>query len=112
MRNLQVDQAQLDELWTFVFKIEKNLSAWEKLHSEYGDTWVWTAVDLINKLVLAFHVGDHEQKHAEGRMFSVVECSRNETVPEDVFQTPEWNRLKTCNMPRYIKSVKEVGLYP
>ena len=66
MRNLQVDQAQLDELWTFVFKKEKNLSAWEKLHSEYGDTWVWTAVDPINKLVLAFHVGDHGQEQAEG----------------------------------------------
>ncbi|MFQ5858997.1 MAG: hypothetical protein ACE5LU_25635, partial [Anaerolineae bacterium] len=32
-----VEQAQLDELWTFVRKKEKMLSAWEKLHTEWGD---------------------------------------------------------------------------
>ncbi|MFQ5859351.1 MAG: hypothetical protein ACE5LU_27435 [Anaerolineae bacterium] len=43
MRNLQacpgpgVEQAQLDELWTFVRKKEKMLTAWEKLHTEWGD---------------------------------------------------------------------------
>lgn len=66
IRNLHVEQAQLDELWTFVLKKEKTLSAWEKLHSEYGDTWIWTAIDPIHKLVIAFHVGDHEQEQAEG----------------------------------------------
>jgi IS1 family transposase len=65
MRNLKVAQVQLDELWTFVTKKEKNLSAWEKLHSEYGDTWIWTAVDPVHKLVLTFHVGEHEEKDAD-----------------------------------------------
>jgi IS1 family transposase len=66
MRNLQVEQAQLDELWTFIVKKEKNLTAWEKLHTEYGDTWIWTAVDPIHKLVLAHHVGGHELSDAQG----------------------------------------------
>lgn len=64
MRNLRVEQAQLDELWTFVHKKEKSLSAWEKLHSEWGDTWVWTALDPAHKLVLAFWVGEHEEAQA------------------------------------------------
>jgi IS1 family transposase len=64
MRNLHVEQVQLDELWTFVFKKEKTLSAWEKLHSEYGDTWVWTAVDPTHKLVLSLVVGEHEEEQA------------------------------------------------
>jgi hypothetical protein len=55
----------LDELWTFIVKKEKNLSAWEKLHSEYGDAWVWTAIDPVHKLVLGFHVGEHEEKDAD-----------------------------------------------
>jgi len=54
-----VEQVRLDELWTFVFKKEKTLSAWEKLHTEYGDTWVWTAVDPTHKLVLSLVVGEH-----------------------------------------------------
>ena len=64
MKNLKVKQVQLDELWTFVFKKEKTLSAWEKLHSEYGDTWIWTALDPTHKLVLALVVGGHEEKEA------------------------------------------------
>lgn len=64
MRNLQVEQAQLDELWTFVRKKEKTLSAWEKLHTEYGDTWVWVVFDPVNKLVLALLIGEHETGQA------------------------------------------------
>ncbi len=64
LRNLQVEHVQSDELWTFVLKKEKTLSAWEKLHSEYGDNWIWTAVDPVHKLVLAFLVGNHEETEA------------------------------------------------
>lgn len=66
MRHLQVEQAQLDELWTFVRKKEKTLSAWEKLHTEYGDTWVWVVFDPVNKLVLALLIGEHETEQAVG----------------------------------------------
>ena len=66
MHNFQVEQVQLDELWTFVLKKEKTLSAWEKLHTEYGDNWIWTAIDPVHKLVLAFVVGDHEEPWAVG----------------------------------------------
>jgi IS1 family transposase len=66
MRNLQVAQAQLDELWTFVRKKEKRLSAWEQLHTEYGDTWIWTVFDPVNKLVLALLVGEREEEQAVG----------------------------------------------
>lgn len=66
LRNLHVSQAQLDELWTFVQKKEKNLSAWEQLHSEYGDTWVWVVFDPIHKLVLAMVIGEREEEQAVG----------------------------------------------
>lgn len=66
MRNLQVEQAQMDELWTFVYKKQKRLSAWEKLHTEYGDTWIWTVFDPVHKLVLAFLIGDRQEAQAEG----------------------------------------------
>jgi len=66
MRNLHVEQAQMDELWTFVRKKEKVLSSWEKLYTEYGDTWVWTVFDPVNKLVLALLVGEHEEEQAVG----------------------------------------------
>jgi len=66
LHNLHVSQAQLDELWTFVRKKEKNLSAWEKLHTEYGDTWIWVAFDPVHKLVLAMVIGEREEEQAVG----------------------------------------------
>ena len=49
MQNLNVPEVQMDELWTFVQKKEQHLSAWEQLHTEYGDTWVWIAFDQIGR---------------------------------------------------------------
>jgi IS1 family transposase/transposase-like protein len=64
MQELEVSQVQLDELWTFVRKKERMLSEWEKLHTEYGDTWIWTAFDPVNKLVLAVLIGERTRDEA------------------------------------------------
>lgn len=56
-RNLCLTECQLDELWTFVYKKEDHLTAFEKLVRRYGDTWIWTAFDPVHKLVPAWRVG-------------------------------------------------------
>jgi len=66
MRELNVTQVQLDELWTFVNKKERMLKEWEKLHSEWGDTWVWVAFDPVHKLVIAVLVGERTAEEAIG----------------------------------------------
>jgi len=66
LQELELSQVQLDELWTFVRKKERMLSEWEKLHTEYGDTWVWVAFDPVHKLVIAVLVGDHTEEEAVG----------------------------------------------
>jgi IS1 family transposase len=71
MKNLNVPEVQLDELWTFVQKKEKSLSAWEKLHTEYGDTWVWIAFDPLYKLVVAHVEGEREEAEAEALLHKV-----------------------------------------
>jgi IS1 family transposase len=64
MRKLHVTQVQLDELWTFVYKKERMLREWEKLFSEWGDTWVWVAFDSLHKLVIAVLVGERTAEEA------------------------------------------------
>ena len=64
MHNLHMTQAQMDELWTFVHKKEKHLTNWERLQTEYGDTWVWVVFDPVSKLVLALVVGEREEHQA------------------------------------------------
>lgn len=53
LHDLELEQVQVDELWTFVRKKERVLSEWEKLHTNWGDTWIWVAFDPIHKLVVA-----------------------------------------------------------
>lgn len=52
-----VSECQLDELWSFVGKKEKNLDTVEKLSGDLGDAWIWIAFDAVSKVVLASVVG-------------------------------------------------------
>ena len=98
MRNLHVEQVQLDELWTFVFKKEKTLSAWEKLHTEYGDTWVWTALEPTHKLVLALVVGEHEEEQAVNLLERLKSLLVNGCLP----------LLVSDQLPHYVKAILKV----
>ena len=98
MRNLHVEQVQLDELWTFVFKKEKTLSAWEKLHTEYGDTWVWTALDPTHKLVLSLVVGEHEEEQALNLLEKLKAVIVNGCLP----------LLVSDQLPHYVQAVLKV----
>ena len=56
-RQLHLSECQLDELWTFVYKKEAQLTAFEKLAGQYGDAWIWIAFDPVYKLVPIWVVG-------------------------------------------------------
>ena len=56
LRDLVVSECQLDEMWSFIGKKEKNLDAIEKMKSSLGDAWIWVAFDAVNKVFLAAHV--------------------------------------------------------
>lgn len=64
LTDLVVHECQLDEMWSFVGKKEKNLDLLEKLQGELGDAWIWVAFDAVNKLVLASVVGKRTLPHA------------------------------------------------
>jgi len=64
-RDLHLTECQLDELWTFVYKKEKHLTAFEKLAGRYGDAWIWIAFDPVHKLAPAWRVGKRTLTDAE-----------------------------------------------
>ncbi|MCK4303817.1 MAG: IS1 family transposase [Candidatus Eisenbacteria sp.] len=64
MRNLIVSECQLDEMWSFIGKKEKNLEPDEKLRGELGDAWIWIAFDAVNKVAIASVIGKRTQPHA------------------------------------------------
>ncbi len=81
LQELHVSQVQLDELWTFVRKKERMLSDWEKLQTEYGDTWIWTAFDPVHKIVIAVLVGDRTEEEAVGLLNRLRACLSEACLP-------------------------------
>ena len=67
IQELELTQVQLDEMWTFVHKKQRQLSEEEKVHhSEWGDNWIWIAFDPIHKLIVALVVGNRKEEEAMG----------------------------------------------
>jgi IS1 family transposase len=56
MKNLRCKRIQADEIFSFVFKKNKNIRTGES-SDEIGDQWVFVAMDADTKLIPAFTVG-------------------------------------------------------
>jgi IS1 family transposase len=74
-RNLHLEECQLDELWTFIYKKEKQLPALEKVAEVYGDAWVWIAFSPVCKVVPAWVVGKRTLPHARRLVFRLKSAS-------------------------------------
>jgi IS1 family transposase len=68
-RNLHLSECQLDELWTFIYKKEDQLTSLDKLLGIYGDAWVWIAFSPVCKLVPAWLVGKRTLPNARKLVF-------------------------------------------
>lgn len=74
-KDLPLREWQLDELWTFLYKKERNLDFLELLVREYGDVWVWICFEARLKLIPAFVIGKRTQEHANELIRLVKERS-------------------------------------
>jgi len=64
LKNVEVTECQLDEMWSFIGKKEKNLDPVEKLQQILGDAWIWIAFDATNKITLAYNIGKRTLPYA------------------------------------------------
>jgi transposase-like protein/IS1 family transposase len=62
VRNVRPRFVQADELWTFVHTKEKHLFPGDS--PEWGDTYIWMAIDSETKLVLSYFSGKRDGKSA------------------------------------------------
>ncbi|MEX2310562.1 MAG: IS1 family transposase [Pirellulales bacterium] len=59
VRNVNVKDVQLDEIWSFVGMKEKTRVARNR-SLEYGDSWTFIGIERETKLILAHHVGQRD----------------------------------------------------
>lgn len=74
VRNVPAKRVQCDEVWSFCFAKDKNLS--EELQGKFGfgSVWTWTALDADSKLIVSWLVADRSTRSAE--KFMVDTASR------------------------------------
>jgi IS1 family transposase len=59
-RNLKLTRIQCDEIWTFVYAKQKNVTARMLERGHVGDVWTWVAIDAETKLVPCWMVGGRD----------------------------------------------------
>lgn len=64
MRNLDTRLIQMDEIWGFVGKKNKNASAADR-RAGLGDVWTFVAIDAESRMVPAYLVGKRDGYHAD-----------------------------------------------
>ena len=72
MINLKVNKLQVDEIWTFAGKKQKELKQSEQDNPELGDQYVFVALDADTKLVPAFRVAKRNSKVARSFMMELA----------------------------------------
>jgi IS1 family transposase/transposase-like protein len=63
IRNIRPRYVQADEIWTFVHTKEGHLTADDP--AEWGDAYVWIALDSQTKLVISYYVGKRDAASAQ-----------------------------------------------
>lgn len=60
MRNLPCKRIQVDEIWSFVYAKEKNVTMEIAQRQVAGSVWTWTAIDADTKLIPCWLIGKRD----------------------------------------------------
>jgi IS1 family transposase len=63
-KNLRLKRIQCDEVWSFVYAKEKNVTVEMLEHGHAGDVWTWTAIDAETRLVPCWMLGGRDANAA------------------------------------------------
>jgi IS1 family transposase len=64
MHDLPCKRLQCDEIWSFCYAKQKNVSPANQGVLGYGDVWTWTALDADTKLIPCWLVGKRDTEYA------------------------------------------------
>ena len=73
--NMRSERIQADEIWSFCYAKEKNVT--QDMREGSDDVWTWTALDADSKLIVSWLVGDRDANAACTFMNDVAERLSN-----------------------------------
>lgn len=60
VRNVAAKRIQVDEIWSFIYTKQKNVSAAKAAPDGAGDVWTWTAIEADTKMIVSYFVGGRD----------------------------------------------------
>jgi len=64
VRGVTAKRVQVDEIWSFTYAKQKNVTTAVAAPDSAGDTWTWTAIDADTKLIVGWLVGGRDAEYA------------------------------------------------
>lgn len=64
VRDVDAARVQCDEIWSFCYAKQKNVSRAKAAPRGSGDVWTWTAIDADSKLIISYLVGGRGSEYA------------------------------------------------
>ena len=77
VRGVAAKRVQCDEIWSFTYAKQKNVSKAKAAPGDAGDTWTWTALDADSKLIVSYLVGGRDAGEAHEFMQDVADRLAN-----------------------------------
>ncbi len=68
VKDVKAKRIQCDEIWSFCYAKNKNVSTAKRKDVAYGDVWTWTGLDADSKLIVSWMVGGRDSDYAMGLM--------------------------------------------
>ena len=64
VQNVNAKRVECDEIWSFIYAKQGNVSRAKSAPVDAGDAWTFTAIDADSKLILSYLVGDRDGQSA------------------------------------------------
>jgi IS1 family transposase len=77
VRGVKARRIQCDEIWSFTYAKQKNVSKAKAAPEQAGDTWTWTALDADTKLIVSWLVGGRDAEYANAFIQDVADRLAN-----------------------------------
>ena len=92
VRDVRIKYLALDESWSYIFKHKERMSEEEKLwHPDWGDSWVWVAIDRFSKALISWLVADRKQPSCVQFCADLAQRVEGDvTVATDALSSYEW----------------------
>jgi len=99
VRELAVEQVQLDELFGLIRAVEQGEVGRQEAIEQLDRPWLWVAMDPVSKFWLTTELGPRTTALAQRLVHQVVKCLKMDQVP--LFMTDGWRAYETALLTHY-----------